>query len=120
MDGPVAEVFLAKFNQLVELCETMKVQNENSKKEIIKLNQKIDALQEPKYYSIQDLCRIFNVSPNTIAKYIKMGLLNCCSVGQKVWFTQEQIDDFNRRTDTRYKDNFNECGLDTEQNLIYS
>jgi hypothetical protein len=120
MVGPVAELFLAKFNQLVELCETMKEQNENNTKEINQLNQKIDALQEPKHYSIQDLCRIYNVSPNTLAKYINLGLLNSCSVGQKVWFTREQIEDFNRRTDSRYKDNMNECGLDFQKNLNYS
>jgi len=103
MDGSVAEVFLAKFNQLAALCEKVIEQNENSEKEIIRLNQKIDALQEPKIYSIHDLCRIFNVSPNTISKYIKQGLLPCCSEGQKVWFTSEQVNEFNRRTDNRTK-----------------
>lgn len=106
MVGPVAEVFFAKFNQLVLLFEEMKEQNENNKKEINQLNQKIDALQEPKIYSIKDLCRIFDVWPNTISKYIKSGLLPCCSEGQKVWFTLEHINEFNRRTDNRYKSDF--------------
>ena len=119
MVGPVAEVFLAKFNQLVELCETLKAQNNNYTKQFDILNQKIDELQEPRIYFVEDLCRIYNVSTNTIAKYRKIGLLNCCIDGQKVWFTQQHIDDFNRRTDSRYKDNMNECELDFEKNLNY-
>jgi len=110
MDGLLAEVFMAKFNQQVELCNALKVQNEVIIADMGALNQKIIDSQEPRIYFIEDLCRIYGVSENTIHKYRKLELLDCCDVGQKVWFTQEHLDDFNRRTDSRYKHKLKKTG----------
>ena len=54
-------------------------------------------------YSTADLCRIYHVSESTIYNYRKSGRLHYCSDGQKVWFTQEHIDEFNWLTDSRNK-----------------
>jgi len=110
MDGLIAEVFLAKFNQQVELCDALKAQNETILAYLGTLDQRIIDLQAPRIYFIKDLCKMYDVSENTIHNYRKSGLLDCCHVGQKVWFTQEHLDDFNRRTDGRYKHKLKKVG----------
>ena len=55
------------------------------------------------YFLTADLCRIYNVSESTIYNYRKSVRLPYCSDGQKVWFTQEHIDEFNWLNDSRNK-----------------
>lgn len=85
------------------LCEVMKMLNTNFEKVI---EEKYKQINKPKQtiYFTEDLCHMYNVSKSCIYLYRKSGKLHFCSDGQKVWFTQEHIDDFNWLCDSRNKD----------------
>lgn len=100
----VAEAPAASFNQQEELCRVIKTVGDNLIKAVEDLNTQIKNSQIPQIYFTKDLCEIYKVSESTIYKNRKSGLLDYCSDGQKIWFTQEHIDDFNRRTDSRFKE----------------
>jgi len=110
MEGPVAEVFWAKFDQQVEQFDLLKKQNENLLKRINTLEQKIDDLQKSRNYTIDEMCEILRVSENKLREYRKKGLLIDCSDGKKIWFTQEHLDEFYRRTDSRNKGKLQKVG----------
>ena len=90
-------------NQAVVLCELMKLINENFSGVIEKIAKQIGISKQTTIYFTADLCRIYNVSESTIFNYRKSGKLQYCSDGQKVWFTQEHLDEFNWLTDSRNK-----------------
>ena len=106
----VAEVRAASFNQLDELCRVVKAVGDNFTHAIEDLSSNIKNSQSPKIYFTKDLCEIYNVDKNTIYNYRKKGILNYCSIGQRVWFTQEHIDEFNQRTDSRYRAKLQKVG----------
>ncbi|MEI6753144.1 MAG: hypothetical protein WCK78_08240, partial [Paludibacter sp.] len=58
-------------------------------------------IREP--YSIDGMCKKLGISDTKLKEYRDNGLMDCCSEGQKVWFTEEHLQDFYRRTDSRYK-----------------
>lgn len=97
-------------NQVGELCRVLKATGDNLIQVIEDLSSNIKNSQYPKIYFTKDLCKIYNVDKNTIYNYRKAGILNYCSVGQRVWFTQEHIDEFNQRTDSRYKAKLQKVG----------
>ena len=90
-------------NQADMLCKVMKVMNDNYFKMYERIANQIDKSKQTTIYFTSDLCRIYNVSESTIYHYRKSGKLNYCSDGQKVWFTQEHIDEFNWINDSRNK-----------------
>ncbi len=85
------------------LCEVMKKMNTNFEITIDKLVKQINLSKQTTIYFTSDLCQMYNVSESTIYHYRKSGKLHYCSDGQKVWFTQEHIDDFNWLNDSRNK-----------------
>ena len=93
----------SNFNQADMLCEAMKLMNDNFKGAIENIARQIVISKQITIYSTADLCRIYNVSESTLYNYRKTGRLPYCSDGQKVWFTQEQIEQFNWLTDSRNK-----------------
>lgn len=110
MEGPVAEVFWAKFDYGVEQFDLIKKQNENLLKHINILEQKIDDLRKPRNYTIEEMCEILRVCDNKLREYRKKGLMDNCSDGKKIWFTQEHLDEFYRRTDSRNKGKLQKVG----------
>ena len=94
-------------NQADMLGEVMKLINNNFDGAIEKIAKQICVSKQIIIYFTADLCRIYNVSESTIYNYRKSGRLHYCSDGQKVWFTQEQIDEFNWLTDSRNKQSTN-------------
>ena len=84
------------------LCEMLKLLNENTEKLV---NEKLKQQNNPKQtvFFTKDLMQMFDVSESTIYNYRKSGKLPYCSDGQKVWFTQENIDAFNWNCDSRNK-----------------
>lgn len=105
---PEAQVLWAKFDRLTEENMRLSAKVERQDKSIQELKELVKVLisehNKPKpFYTIEDLMLILGVSENTIMKYRRVGLLECCSYEQKVWFTQEHIDDFMRKTDSRFK-----------------
>ena len=106
--GQIAEVFWAKFDKL----EALYKDNKDYISEIKDLRLKIERLEheneefkneirEP--YSIKGMCQKLEISDTTLNKYREEGLIDYCSVGQKVWFTEEHLQEFYRRTDSRFK-----------------
>ncbi|GEM_PF-5333529 len=93
----------ANFNQADMQGVVQKLINENFKEAIEKIVKQIGISKQITIYFTSDLCRIYNVSESTIYNYRKSGRLHYCSDGQKVWFTQEHIDEFNWLTDSRNK-----------------
>jgi len=47
------------------------------------------------------MCRKLGISENTLNTYREEGLMGYCSVGQKVWFLEEHLQEFYRKTDSR-------------------
>jgi hypothetical protein len=93
----------ANVNQADMLCMVLKLINDNPNGAFEKIAKLIDISKQITIYFTSDLCRIYNESESTIYNYRISGKLNLCSEGQKVWFTQEQIDEFNWLTDRRNK-----------------
>lgn len=83
------------------LCEVMKTNFIEAYERIAK---EIAISKQNTIYFTEDLCRMFNVSESKIYLYRKSGKLHYCSDGQKIWFTQEHIDEFNWLCDSRNKD----------------
>jgi hypothetical protein len=90
-------------NQMDILCMAMKLINNNFNEAVEKITKQLGISKQITIYSTADLCRIFNVSESTIYNYRKSGKLHYCNDGQKVWFTQEHIDEFNWLNDSRNK-----------------
>ena len=112
MPDNLAEVLLAKLSHLEELCGDMKndlrhyrEDNEKLREENNQLraeNEELkNELREP--YSIKGLCKKLGVCENTLTGYRERELLDCCSDGQKLWFREEHLQEFYRKTDSRYK-----------------
>ncbi len=87
------------------LCEVMNMMNTNFEKVIEEKYKQINLSNQTTIYSTEDLCHMYKVSESTIYHWRKSGKLQCCGEGQKVWFTQEHIDEFNWLCDSRNKRN---------------
>ncbi|MFZ4456619.1 MAG: helix-turn-helix domain-containing protein [Bacteroidales bacterium] len=97
-----AQVVSENPNQMEELCRLMREMNENNVKMLENIRHELNQAQNRRIYFTKDLCKMYEVSEGTIYNYRKSGKLDYCSDGQKVWFTAEQLDDFDRRHDSRY------------------
>lgn len=98
---------------LIELLKILKmiitkIKTEDKNTEEKRIEEKITTINQNRSYQTSiyfttDLCHMYNVSESTIYNYRKNGKLPFCSDGQKVWFTQEHIDEFNWNSDSRNK-----------------
>lgn len=93
----------ANFNQADMLGMVTQLINTNYKMVMEMFEKQIANSKQTTIYFTSDLCRMYNVTKSTIYNYRKSGRLHYCSDGQKVWFTQEHIDEFNWLTDSRNK-----------------
>lgn len=108
LTGHLPEVIWAKFDNMEALyADNKELMNENKELttkihrleiEIVQLKNEIRAP-----YSIGSMCKKLEISDTTLNKYREEGLIDCCSVGQKVWFTEDHLQEFYRRTDSRFK-----------------
>jgi len=108
LTGYITDVFWSKFAKLEGLYADNK-ELMNEKKELttkihrleIEIVQLKNEIREP--YSIDGMCKKLGISDTKLKEYRDNGLIDCCSVGQKVWFTEEHLQEFYRRTDSRFK-----------------
>lgn len=54
-------------------------------------------------YTSKDLMNILDVKDSTLRKYRDNGDLEYCKFGDKIWYTQEHLNNFLHKTDIRYK-----------------
>lgn len=48
-----------------------------------------------KYYTTEEVAKMFGVHPETIRRHVRAGNLKCCKLNQRVFrFTQLQINDW--------------------------
>jgi regulator of replication initiation timing len=112
-----AELLLAKQSNTEKLCGEMnknlqyyREDNEKLREENKRLkNENEDLkneLREP--YSIEGMCKKLGVCDNILRRYREDKLLDFCTDGQKkIWFLEEHLQEFYRRTDSRNMININ-------------
>lgn len=53
-----------------------------------------NCITEQNYFDNQDLCQLFNISKATLQRYRSMGLLKYQKIGKKIFYTQENFQEF--------------------------
>ncbi len=99
LTGPIADVFLAKFQHLEEQNEKLIKSNEQNKIIMDKTMEEIKYLRNnPKInFTKVETAKILNMSVKTLDKCRAQNLIKCCKRDGKVWFTMKQMEDFNDR-----------------------
>lgn len=108
LTGHIPEVIWAKFDNMEALyADNKELMNENKELRIENNQLKIENMELKNEisapYSIKGMCTKLGISETTLYTYREEGLIDCCTLGQKVWFTEEHLQDFLRKTDSRYK-----------------
>jgi hypothetical protein len=97
LTGPIAEVFLAKFQHLEEQNEKLIKSVEQNKNLMDKMMEEIKNLRNnPKIsFTRKETANMLNMSVRTLDKCRDQNLIKYCKRDGKVWFTMKQMDDFN-------------------------
>jgi hypothetical protein len=61
-------------------------------KSLENLEQNFQPKQPPKYYTRQQLAKLFDVNISTIHNWKRSGILESVGIGSRVYFTQEAVD----------------------------
>lgn len=80
--------------------ETPSTEQNESLKEMLKCMKEMVASMVPnpnRIYTQQDLCKLLDVTPKLLARYRNDGLLAYHQTEGKIWYCQEDVDEFMKR-----------------------
>ncbi len=58
---------------------------------LAKLEKNFEQKQQPKYYTRQQLAKLFDVNISTVSNWTKSGVIESVGIGARVYFTQEAV-----------------------------
>lgn len=77
-----------------DMKELGKIISGELKQELQQLHSKEESISEAQTFSVKEAARILNMNPNTLAGYIRKGLIKASRAGKKYIISQNTLNDY--------------------------